>query len=236
MTTLTTDHDLWTKAQSLSTAEISDALDALGLPGSVIGIQRMAGPAKIFGKAFTVRFTPVDTSQPGTVGEFLDEVPGNSVIVLDNAGRRDCTVWGGIMSTIAMHRGIAGTVVNGVCRDTVEADAVGYPLYAAGHFMRTGKDRVQAETVGGVVMLGDVRVAPGDLIVGDQDGLLVVPADKTQHVLERAVAIQETEKQILTAGLAGMPLVEARKRFGYHALQRTALRNNQARHTDNRAC
>ena len=222
MTKHTINHDFWVKAQSLSTAEISDALDALRLPGSVVGIQRMAGPAKIFGKAFTVRFTPVDTTQPGTVGEYLDDVLEGAVIVLDNARRLDCTVWGGIMSTIAKHRGIAGTVVNGVCRDTSEADAVGYPLYAAGRFMRTGKDRVQAETVGEAVTLGDVRVAPGDLIVGDQDGLLVVPADKIQQVLERAMQIQETEKKILEAGLTGMPLTEARRLFGYHALQRVA--------------
>ena len=88
--------------------------------------------------------------------------------------------------------------------------------------MRTGKDRVQAETVGEAVTLGDVRVAPGDLIVGDQDGLLVVPADKIQQVLERAMQIQETEKKILEAGLTGMPLTEARRLFGYHALQRVA--------------
>src|SRR5690242_9254485 len=99
----------------LPTATVSDALDALGLPGSLFGIGRTTGRA-ITGRAFTVRYEPVDEGG-GTVGDFLDEVTSGSVIVIDNAGRLDCTVWGGIMSRVAAARGIAGTVVHGVCRD-----------------------------------------------------------------------------------------------------------------------
>jgi regulator of RNase E activity RraA len=132
-------------ARELSTAEISDALDALRLPGSALGISHIAGRARMFGPAFTVRYAPVDVAQPGTVGDYLDETLEGSVVVLDNGGRLDCTVWGGILSQLAAHRGIAGTVVYGVCRDTSEAEQVAYPLYACGRFMRTGKDRVQVE-------------------------------------------------------------------------------------------
>src|SRR5919199_6045541 len=131
------------EARDLSTAEISDALDALRLPGSALGLGHVAGQKKIFGPAFTVQYIPVDTASPGTVGDYLDDTPPGAVVVLDNAGRTDCTVWGGILSRLAAHRGIAGTVINGVCRDTAEADEVAYPLYARGRFMRTGKDRVQ---------------------------------------------------------------------------------------------
>lgn len=163
-------------ASKLSTAEISDALDALRLPGSALGVGHIAGDKRIFGPAFTVRYGPVDLATPGTVGDYLDDTPNGAVVVIDNAGRTDCTVWGGILSRTGAHRGIAGTVINGVCRDTAEADAVGYPLYALGRFMRTGKDRVQVEAVNEPISLGDVRVAPGDIIVADQDGVVVVPA------------------------------------------------------------
>ncbi|HWW68858.1 MAG TPA: RraA family protein, partial [Duganella sp.] len=164
------------QARGLTTAEISDALDFFKLPGAALGIRAVAGPKKIVGIAFTVRFAPVDTSVPGTVGDYLDDMPAGAVAVLDNGGRVDCTVWGGIMSRIAARRGIAGTVVNGVCRDTSEADKADYPLYAAGRFMRTGKDRVQVDAVGGAIALGDIRVAAGDLVVADQDGVVTVPA------------------------------------------------------------
>lgn len=208
------------QARHLSTAELSDALDFFGLPGSALGIAPVAGPRRIVGRAFTVRFGPVDTAEPGTVGDYLDDMPPGAVAVLDNAGRVDCTVWGGIMSQLAAHRGLAGTVVHGVCRDTEEADRAGYPLYAAGRFMRTGKDRVQVDAVGAPVALGDVRVCAGDLVVADLDGVVVIPAARTDEVLRRALAMHEVEQRIVAAALGGMPLREARRQFGYHTLQR----------------
>jgi regulator of RNase E activity RraA len=197
-------------ARTLSTAEVSDALDALNLPGSALGIKPIAGAQKIFGFAFTVRFAAIDPFKPGTVGDFIDRLAPETVVVLDNGGRMDCTVWGGILSQLAAHKKLGGTVVNGICRDTAEADAVGYPLYALGKFMRTGKDRVQVEAYDEPVMLGDARVRPGDLIVADADGVVVVPSLKIREVLTKALATREIENQILDAAL-----------FKYHTLQRS---------------
>ena len=210
------------QARELSTAEISDALDFFRLPGSALGIAPIAGPARLAGQAFTVRFAPVDTATPGTVGDFLDDIPAGAVAVLDNGGRLECTVWGGIMSRLAAARGIGGTVVNGVCRDTHEADQAAYPLYARSRFMRTGKDRVQVEAVGGPVTLSDVRVCPGDFVVGDADGVVVVPLARAGEVFGRALSMRDKEAQILKAALGGMKLSDARSRFGYHTLQRPA--------------
>ncbi|RYY55868.1 MAG: RraA family protein [Comamonadaceae bacterium] len=220
MTAEITQADWFRQAQVLSTAEVSDALDAFGLPGSALGIARVAGPARLFGLAFTIRFAPIDRFEPGTVGDYIDTLQPGTVAVLDNGGRLDCTVWGGILSRLAAHKQLAGTVIHGVCRDTAEADAAGYPLYASGRFMRTGKDRVQVEAYDQPVMLGDVRVCPGDLVVGDADGIVVVPRQRMQEVLEKALATRTIEERILAAALAGTPLVEARKQFRYHALQR----------------
>lgn len=214
------EQDQFARARGLSSAEVSDALDYFGLPGSAVGIKPVAGPRKLFGPAFTVRFGPVDTAQPGTVGDYLDEMPAGSVAVLDNAGRLDCTVWGGIMSQLAAHRAIGGTVVNGVCRDTQEADAAAYPLFALDRFMRTGKDRVQVDAVGGPVTVAGVRVSPGDIVVGDQDGVVFVPAGMAAEVFERALVMQALEARIVAAALDGMPLAQARREFGYHTLQR----------------
>lgn len=214
------EQDQFAQARGLSSAEVSDALDYFGLPGSAVGVRPVAGARKLFGPAFTVRFGPVDTSQPGTVGDYLDEMPAGSVAVLDNAGRPDCTVWGGIMSQLAAHRAIAGTVVHGVCRDTQEADAAGYPLFALGRFMRTGKDRVQVDAVGGAVSVAGVRVSPGDIVVADQDGVVFVPAGRAAEVFERALIMQAVEARIVAAALDGMSLAQARREFGYHTLQR----------------
>ncbi len=207
-------------SQELSTAEVSDALDTLRLPGSAIGIGHVAGRARVFGPAYTVRYAPIDNANPGTVGDYLDDTPEGAVVVLDNGGRTDCTVWGGILSQLAAHRGIAGSVIWGVCRDTGEAEQVHYPLYACGRFMRTGKDRVQVEAVGGVVSLSDVRVAAGDYIVGDEDGIVVVPRARVTEVFEKALVLRAAEHRIVAATLAGASLTEARKQAAYHTLQR----------------
>jgi len=217
----TTLENLLRSAEILTSAEISDALDYFRLPGGAVGIAPVAGPQRLFGRAFTVRFAPLDISRPGTVGDYLDDIPAGAVVVLDNGGRLDCTVWGGIMSQLAAQRGISGTVVHGVCRDTVEAEQAGYPLFARGCFMRTGKDRVQADTVGEPVSLGDVRVCAGDLVVGDRDGVVIVPSARIGDVLLRALEMREVEERILRAALDGMPLAQARQEFGYHSLQRT---------------
>jgi regulator of RNase E activity RraA len=214
--------DLPPAVAELSTAEISDALDALGLPGSALGLGHVAGGTRFFGPAYTVRYVPVDSANPGTVGDYLDDVPAGAVVALDNGGRKDCTVWGGILSQLAAHRRISGTVINGICRDTPEADEVNYPLFACGRFMRTGKDRVEVQAVGETISLGDVRVTPGDYIVGDLDGIVVVPRARALEVFERALALHAAEHRIVEATLRGMSLAEARKQAAYHTLQRAA--------------
>ena len=86
--------------------------------------------------------------------------------------------------------------------------------------MRTGKDRVQVAEVGGVVTLGDVQVAPGDLVVGDDDGVVVVPRDRAEEVATTAAQIGEAEDQIVAALRQGMSITDARRQHGYHSLQR----------------
>jgi regulator of RNase E activity RraA len=204
---------------SLSTAEVSDALDKLGLPGSALGIAPVATATRVLGRAFTVRYEPVDL-EPGTVGDYIDEVPAGSVVVLDNGGRVDCTVWGGILTEVASRMGVAGTVINGVCRDADAAAHFAYPIFSRGRFMRTGKDRVQVAEVNGVVSLGDVRVRPGDILIGDADGVVVIPHGREDEVLAVALRTRESELRIIEGFRAGKRLKDARTEYGYHTLQR----------------
>jgi regulator of RNase E activity RraA len=204
---------------ALSTAEVSDALDKLGLPGSALGIGAVGTAARLLGRAFTVRYEPVDLV-PGTVGDYIDDVPAGSVVVLDNNGRVDCTVWGGILTEVASRTGVAGTVINGVCRDADAAAQFSYPIFSRGRFMRTGKDRVQVAEVGGAVSLGDVRVRPGDILLGDADGVVVVPHEREDEVLAVALRTRESELRIIEGFRAGKRLKDARTEYGYHTLQR----------------
>lgn len=207
----------------LSTAAISDALDRLGRPGSLLGLAPLGAGQHLIGRAFTVRYTPAG-HPPGTVGDYLDDVPPGGVVVLDNDGRTDCTVWGDILTAVAHQRGVAGTVIDGVCRDVRRALSLGYPVYSRGRFMRTGKDRVEVAEVGAPVTIGGVQVRAGDLLVGDADGVLAIPRDVEDEVLAAATEITEREEKILAMALAGATIAQARAEFGYHGLQRTGSR------------
>jgi 4-hydroxy-4-methyl-2-oxoglutarate aldolase len=216
------DHDAITEGfRRLSSATVSDALDRLGLPGSAHGLGPLQEGQRMVGRAYTVRYVPAG-AEPGTVGDYIDDVRPGQVVVLDNQGRTDCTVWGDILTAVAHERGIAGTVISGVCRDVSRALALGYPVFSSGRFMRTGKDRVEVADVGVPVAVGDARVAPGDLILGDDDGVVVVPAGYEEQVLEVAAGIDEREDRILADAIRLGSLGQARSAHGYHTLQRRA--------------
>jgi len=170
------------------------------------------------GPAFTVRYTPIDGTVGDTVGDFLDVVPPGAVIVIDNDGRTDLTVWGGIMTEIAAVRGIAGTVINGVCRDVSACLAQNYPLFSRGCFMRTGKDRVRLEAVGVPVTVSAIQIHPGTFICADADGVVAVPAD-AGRIIETAERVERIETDIVATARAGSTLRAARETLGYHTLQ-----------------
>ncbi len=206
------------RAAALDTATLSDALDRLGIAGQCHLVKPRDSAYRMAGRAYTLQYGPASTP-PGTVGDYIDDIPPGTVLVLDNGGREDCTVWGDILTEIAHRRGIAGTVIDGICRDVSLALELGYPLFSRGNWMRTGKDRVQVESVGVPVNIGNARVNPGDILRGDADGVIVIPAEHEAAVLDAAEAIDVAERHIREAVRGGKRLDDARKDLGYHQLQ-----------------
>ena len=207
------------RLRRLPTAAISDALDRAGIEGAVGGLAPLSDDFRAAGPAFTVRYAPIGDAGGGTVGDFLDEVPPGSVIVIDNEGRADVTVWGGIMTEVAAARGIAGTVINGACRDVAVCLAHKYPLFSRCRFMRTGKDRVRVAAIGEPVVISGIEIRPGTLICADADGVVAVPAAEAARITETAERIERIEAGIVAAAHAGSTLRAAREAFGYHTLQ-----------------
>ncbi|WP_419908377.1 RraA family protein [Hoeflea sp.] len=214
----TLDEGVLTELGELPCSAISDAMDKLGIEGQAIGLKPLEPGFRLVGPAFTCKYEPCGVVK-GTVGDYIDDVPAGAVVVLDNAGREDCTVWGDILTAVAHRKGVAGTVINGVCRDTSLARSIGYPVFSKGHFMRTGKERVQMDAVQVPISLGEVRVNPGDILVGDGDGIVVVPQDQAAEVAAAAREIEDAENQLRAAVEGGLSLREARTKFKYHALQ-----------------
>ncbi|HEX4277157.1 MAG TPA: RraA family protein [Bryobacteraceae bacterium] len=206
------------RASKLDTTSLSDALDRLGIAGQCLGIKPLDHRFRLTGRAFTLLYGPSATPS-GTVGDYIDDLEPNTVVVLDNGGRENATVWGDILTTVAHTRGVAGTVIDGACRDTHLSLSLGYPIFSRSYSMRTGKDRVQVEGTNCTVNIGDARVNAGDLLRGDSDGVIVIPKAHENEVLRVAEEIDSVEGQILKAVRDGSRLVDARKQFGYHNLQ-----------------
>lgn len=201
-----------------STSTISDACDKLGIASGCLGISAVSTCRRMVGTAYTVRYVP-EGETTGTVGDYIDEVRPGDIIVLDNQGRMDCTVWGDILTVTAGIKAIAGTLIEGVCRDLDGIDDENYPLFSRGVFMMTGKDRVMVDGTQVTVSVGNRQVRPDDIIVGDASGVVVVPKERAQEVLKFARSIETAESAIIEAVRNGATIAEARKAHGYHTLQ-----------------
>ncbi len=206
--------------EKLGTANVSDALDKLQIPGGIHGLVPIGShQRKIVGPAFTVRYLPIGVGVAAAAGDYIDDVKPGEVVCLDNGGRTYCTAWGDILTLVASRKGIAGTVIDGVCRDVDGIIELGYSLFARGHYMVTGKGRMQMVGVQCPIQLSNVQVNPGDIIVADAAGVVRVPAEKAEEVLKLAEEIAAAEDGIMEYVKAGNTLAEARKKFKYDSLQ-----------------
>lgn len=209
---------LVSRLAELETPCVSDALDRLGIDGQCAGIMPLDNGFRLAGPAFTIKYVPADEFGR-SVGDFVDDIPAGAVPVIDNGARVDVTVWGDLMTTIASQRQLAGTVIDGVCRDLDRALEEDYPLFTRAHWMRTGKDRVRIEGIEVPVTIGGITVNPGDLLLGDINGVVAIPAARAEEVITTAEMIAEVEDAIRADILAGSSLRDARARAGYHQLQ-----------------
>jgi 4-hydroxy-4-methyl-2-oxoglutarate aldolase len=202
----------------LSCTDLSDAMDRLGIPGQCFGIMPLDRSFHLVGRAWTLRYGTVGQNR-GSVGDYIDDLGLGDVVVIDNQGRCDATVWGDLLTSTASRRKVAGTVIDGICRDVDRALTLGYPLFSRGNWMRTGKDRVRVEETRGPVTIGGVRVEAGDWLRGDGDGVVAVPQARIDAVIAAAQEIHDAEEHIRAAIEGGTDLRRAREEHGYHQLQ-----------------
>ncbi|MBV2357604.1 RraA family protein [Streptomyces sp. J2-1] len=208
---------LRTRLSRLDTAALSDAMDSLRTPPCVLpGIVTRTPGSIACGPAFTIRYRAVeDDTNFHNAANYIDDVPPGSVVVVDNGGSRTCTNWGSLLSSVAQHRSLSGTVVHGSVRDVAESRAAGYPLFSTNVTMVSGKNRVMLDRTGADLDIAGTQVRPGDWIFADDNGALRIPAELVDEVARRAEAVERTESRIREAALAGDRLDEARARYGY---------------------
>jgi regulator of RNase E activity RraA len=204
----------------LYTAVIGDILDTLGRVRQFLPPQiRPLDPAmRIAGRAMPVLVADVYGPQRkpfGQLTEALDQLePGEVYLAPRTGAPAQAAMWGEILTATAQSRGAVGAVVDGYHRDTVKVLGQGFPVFSHGNYAQDSSIRTIVHDFRTHVEIGGVHVSPGDLVVGDIDGVLVIPQDVEAEVIESALLKASTENLVRAAIEDGMSSTEAFARFG----------------------
>jgi 4-hydroxy-4-methyl-2-oxoglutarate aldolase len=199
----------------LDACAVSDALDKLGLGGTVTGLPQLASSRRIAGRIVTVKLVrPGEVpASPGVVRPHLGSTaietaqPGEVIVVEQRTGV-DAGSWGGILTLAAKLRGVAGVIADGPVRDIDEARQYDFPVFARGTTAFTARGRVAELATNVPVAIGDVEVGPGDYVVADNSAAVFIRAGDIERVLEAAEMIAGREAAMAKALLNGQPVTE----------------------------
>ncbi len=210
--------DLLARCGRIGSSTWSDALDTVGIAGVVQGIQRRSGAGRIVGFAATARHVV------GTLGQFdradfavgqLVAATGPGRVLMVEVGGAPISTFGGIASSAAMARKATAVVIDGACRDIDEIQEAGLWMASRWVAPTTGKTRLQLQQLGQMVTIGGVSVSEGDLVVGDDTGIVVVPRNEVQRVLEQAEKILEIDLAVEKGLKEGKTFAEAAAAANY---------------------
>jgi len=205
----------------LSTTNVADALDALGLKGATYGINAIwPTMAKVVGAAVTVKLVAAGLTKGTThLGvKAIDLAQAGDVILVDNGGRLDTSCWGGILANGAKQKGISGVVIDGACRDVDDYVEINLPVYARGSVVATARGRIMEQSTNEMVQFGGVQVRPGDIVIGDKSGVVVIPQEKLGDVLTKAEELWEKEEDMVREIRSGKTMIEVDSKYSYEKM------------------
>ncbi|HWQ79231.1 MAG TPA: RraA family protein [Anaerovoracaceae bacterium] len=206
--------------KEISTCNISDALDKLGLPCGTYGIGPLYDCPRIAGTAVTMKIVPAGSMRPsGHMGaDPLDCAQPGDVLVFDNGGRLDQNCWGEIVTYAALQKGVIGVIVDGAARDMDVTKEMGFPVYARGTVPLTARNRNVQGDYNCPVRIGGLQVNPGEIVVADINGIVVVPTERAEEVLKVCEEMAEREAGIIQKIKAGVSFKDVDKASGYDTM------------------
>lgn len=194
-----TDAERASALAALYTGAVADILDEMGLREQCLpaDIRPLDDAMKVAGPVYSVR----GRSRPADDGtdpryrqmDMLDGIFPGAIVVIDPGDETRAAHWGELMSHTAKAKGAAGVVIAGGVRDTPEILKLGFACFRRYHSPLTAVYRFDITDFGVPVRIGGVRIAPGDHLLGDVDGVLVIPAAAVDEVIARAASVQERE-------------------------------------------
>lgn len=221
------DHTLFsTMRERLFTAVVGDVLDKMGFRRQFLPphLRPLDPETVLVGRAMPVVEADVfDLSGPGKgplardafgkMFDALDDLRAGEIYIATGASP-SFALWGGLMSTRAAHLGAAGAILDGYVRDAREIAALGFPVFCRGLYAQDQGVRGKVIDWRTPIEIGGVRIAPGDLIFADREGVLVIPRAAEAEAIAAAIDKASTENRVAAAIRAGMPAREAWETFG----------------------
>ncbi|MDQ0338304.1 regulator of RNase E activity RraA [Caldalkalibacillus uzonensis] len=211
-------YDFGQLEQKVYTAVTADILDDLGLRAQVMEhhIRPIDPSFSVIGRAFTILATDVYEIPEHPYKKELEAVDAlneGDIVVATTNGSTSSGFWGELLSTAAMVKGSRGAIIDGFTRDSRKIIEMGFPTFTRGFHPHDSKGRTDVINYQVPIECGGVKVFPGDIIVADHDGIVVVPQTCAAQVFERVLKKVDGENAMRKALQQGMGIVEAYKKY-----------------------
>jgi regulator of RNase E activity RraA len=213
------DFDLIERLERLYPAVVADCLDRLGVRTQVLEphIRPLYADAKVAGYAATVHCVDVDAVPEDRADWYRGEMsavdslqPGDVMVVSTCRG----SYWGELLATASRYRGARGLVADAYTRDTLALMEMQFPTFTAGIHCADSLGRIDVDAVGVPIRCGGVEISPGDLVLGDNDGVVTIPASLAAEVIGLAEEKVSGEDLVRAKLAEGMPVSEAFRTYG----------------------
>ncbi len=205
------------RLNKLYTPVVADVLDKMGYRNQCLSaaIRPLVAEFRCAGVARTVHTIPAPTTSPEhpyqLEMEAIDSLkPGDLMVV----SRSEWSFWGELLSTAATYRGCRGIIIDGYTRDTKGIEAIGFPVFCTGIHPADSLGRLDVDAYDVPIECGGVRVEPGDFVLGDHDGVVVVPQSIAEEAITNAEEKVRGENLVRSKLAEGMSVAEAFRTYG----------------------
>ena len=207
------------RLESLYSAVVADVLDLMGFREQTLspGIRPLTREVMVSGRVFTARAVEVSTIPKAPyqleMGA-IEQMKSGDVLVVDGGHHVGSAFWGELLSTACLAKGVRGVVMSACCRDLWRLEQLPFPVFGIGCRPTDSLGRIDVVEIGETVVIDQVQIASGDWILGDRDGVVVIPDRAIDDALSAAEAKQSGENSVREDLAAGMPVSEAFKKHG----------------------
>ena len=205
--------------EKLYSAVVADVLDSLGYRRQCLSadVQALTPTNKVCGRVFTAKAEAVayEPDEPYKLEmEAIDKMKSGDVLVVDGDHNRESAFWGELLSTACLAKGVRGVVMNTCCRDLWALSQMEFPVFGIGRSPADSKGRMDVTEIAQPIVMHGVVINPGDLILGDMDGVVVIPDEVAEDALRLAYEKVTGENTVREELRAGVPVAEVFRKHG----------------------